>query len=278
VAHVVKEILLAAGKIASRVTQQGGGSASGSVPPAADGASVQITELALQVQELSRMVHKAVVSGGQGASKGPSWLTIFLLTSLGASGAMQLGGFGPLSYLLDSLFVTKNVFKKGVGRIGAEVSSLGDRVAQMRSFFSERMAALDSKQGECNEAVESLGKRVDGVARDVAQVGEGLDAVDAKIDGLGERQDLANRGIGLLCKVVMRQLNQGNRTYENRSTTAELEHYLKDELFRGKAGDGVALPGLRDLLVLKASRPPKGQQQQQQHEKKKDSREPKWLE
>ena len=68
-----------------------------------------------------------------------------------------------------------------------------------------------------------------------------------KIDDLSGKQEIANRGIGLLCRVVMRHLSKASNAPGSRTTTAELEHYLKDEAFLAKETRG-PLPGLKELL------------------------------
>jgi len=98
VAHLLKEIVSACAQIAARVTAQSPAQST----PAASTSSRELSELTLQVQELSKILHKVVLfSGAKGAdvarsetsSGQPSWFAIAILTSLGATGAMHLGGF-----------------------------------------------------------------------------------------------------------------------------------------------------------------------------------------
>ena len=245
VVRVAKEILAAVAQIASRVTQ---GAASSSPSSSSATSDEQIAALALQVQELSKVLHQAVVQQGglhrvsslsssssSSRSSLPVWASVALVL-----GAMRLSGVSPFGYLFDSFFVSKAVFKRGIDRVGSEVSGLADRIRQMRSFFSDRVDALDAKQEECAEAVEKL-------RASVADLGSGLETVDAKIDDLSGKQEIANRGIGLLCRVVMRHLSKASNAPGSRTTTAELEHYLKDEAFLAKE-TRAPLPGLKELL------------------------------
>ena len=197
VVHLIGEILKSLATIAARITNSTKTSGGGSLIHAASN-DPQVTELALQVQEMSKALNKLILSGGHGGlsfnqidKSTRGWFSVLLL-SLGCGGVLHMSGWKVFPFnLFDSFLVTRNMFKSGISSIGSQVEHVQHKLKQMRVLFAKKVEDLDAKQESCienvkdlNENVNELGEQMDKMARDVTHMGNGLGAVDTKIDHL----------------------------------------------------------------------------------------------
>ena len=135
-----------------------------------------------------------------------------------ASGMLYLTGYKIFS--LDSFFVTPSSFRKGIRSVETKVECLAEKMKQLKNHLVQKFVDLEEKQEEK------------------------LSDLSVKIDLIHSKQEFSNRGIFLLCKVVMKHLNAG------RSAT-ELEKYLKDDY----ESSTKSLAGLRELLEENPKKP-----------------------
>mmetsp|Transcript_149 Transcript_149/g.266 ORF Transcript_149/g.266 Transcript_149/m.266 type:complete len:278 (-) Transcript_149:273-1106(-) len=181
-----------------------------------------IAALTSQVAELSKLLHKTALAGGQqitiatgrdGHHRGGFLTTWVGLAITCAASAVAITCFRFLPGFdlpFTGWFVSRNVLRQSLSSVGASIESLSSRLSSVRASLTARADAMAARQDELKGSVDDLGAQVDAISRDIHLMGHGLGAVDAKLDDLAERQQFANKGIFLLCRIVTGVVGQKN--------------------------------------------------------------------
>lgn len=190
------------GKAVAR-SMAGGGRGYSSTPSSTG----EIGVLTDQVERLSRDV-QALVSGG--GSRG-----VTVVTGNGGESRSYLlvpvalvGGY--LVYMrvvhgvraCDYMYVTRRSFRQGLASVGNTMAQISSAVAKVRQQLTERLEALSVKVEEGLDVQTEMRKELGDVSISLETVGQEVTDINAKLDGLSEKQDFANKGIFLLCNVV----------------------------------------------------------------------------
>lgn len=204
--------------------------------------SQQVLDLSNEVARLRMQPIYAPYYSGQGLS----WVSFI---SVGGVGVLVLYGFG-FSFS-DFMYVTKRALNIAVETLEQGIQHLGTAVEVVKRELSYKIGLVEEKVDETRKSLEEkISSEVGDVKRELDVIGsdvrsiasvqdgvqdmvQGLESrfiyLEKKMDGAADKLSVANKGISLLCNVVVRNMGGAKGNPDSASTRAATSN-LYDEL------------------------------------------------
>ncbi|XP_023645134.1 uncharacterized protein LOC17899717 isoform X1 [Capsella rubella] len=178
-----------------------------STPFKYDGAllAAQIRQLANEIKELT-MTNPVTIFNGDSNSNGyASYLVP--AAAVGAMGYCYMWWKG--WSFSDAMFVTKKNMADAVASVSKQLDDLSDTLASTKKHLSKKLATLDWKVEEQNEAskmilsdVTEMKSSISQIGFDFKQLNEMISGIEGKIESLESKQDVTLSGLWHLCQIA----------------------------------------------------------------------------
>ncbi|CAI5979888.1 unnamed protein product, partial [Closterium sp. NIES-65] len=223
----------------------------------------QVHKLSLQVQQLSTSSRPiTVVNAPPAQERGGSIVGYVIpVAVIGAAGygVMWWKGWR----VSDLMYVTRRGMDQAVKLMGAKVTELQTALDTAKKQLAGRLEGVSKSVAEGlkmqaiikKDVIEVKGV-VTSVSRDLDNMHGLVEGMDTKLASLEQKQDIATRGVLLLCSFVSRGLQGNPGNQELLKGLADMSQMAVPQLAAGKgapAGGAVGLSGLKELEFISSA-------------------------
>ncbi|CAI7823327.1 unnamed protein product, partial [Closterium sp. NIES-54] len=222
----------------------------------------QVHKLSLQVQQLSTSSRPiTVVNAPPAQQQGSIVGYVIPVAVIGAAGygVMWWKGWR----VSDLMYVTRRGMDQAVKVMGAKVTELQAALDTAKKQLAGRLEGVSKSVAEGlkmqavikKDVIEVKGV-VTSVSRDLDNMHGLVEGMDTKLASLEQKQDIATRGVLLLCSFVSRGLQGNPGNQELLKGLADMSQMAVPQLAMGKgaaAGGAVGLSGLKELEFISSA-------------------------
>ncbi|CAI5493105.1 unnamed protein product, partial [Closterium sp. Naga37s-1] len=222
----------------------------------------QVHKLSLQVQQLSTSSRPiTVVNAPPAQQQGSIVGYVIPVAVIGAAGygVMWWKGWR----VSDLMYVTRRGMDQAVKLMGAKVTELQTALDTAKKQLAGRLEGVSKSVAEGlkmqavikKDVIEVKGV-VTSVSRDLDNMHGLVEGMDTKLASLEQKQDIATRGVLLLCSFVSRGLQGNPGNQELLKGLADMSQMAVPQLATGKgaaAGGAVGLSGLKELEFISSA-------------------------